>query len=106
MTRFCTWALATAVLLSGCATLEWHKEGTTAEARDRDFAACAAQAQTGTQHLALLPPPQVVVDAQGRVIAVQTARQDSERFLAEQDLLRSCMQARGYTLRESATTTH
>ncbi len=102
MMRFCTWALAAALLLSGCATLEWHKDGATAETRDRDFTACAAKAQADTRYLALLPPPQVVVDAQGRVISAQPPRQVSERFIAEQDLLRACMQARGYALRESA----
>jgi len=97
-------AAAGLALLSGCASLEWHKDGTAAETRDRDFNACAAKAQADTRRLSLLPPPQVVVDTQGRVIAVQPPRQDSERFIAEQDLLRTCMQARGYTLRESATT--
>jgi hypothetical protein len=101
-----TLTLVAALLLPGCTTLEWHKDGATAETRDRDFTACAAKAQADTRHLTLLPPPQVVVDAQGRVIPVQPPRQDSERFIAEQDLLRACMQARGYALRESAAKTN
>jgi hypothetical protein len=98
-------AVAAALLLAGCATLEWHRDGGTAESRDRDLAACSAKAQAEAWRFDLLPPPQVAVDAQGRVIAVQPPRQDSQRFLAEQDLLRACMQQRGYALRESAAKT-
>ncbi len=104
MLRSRTWTVAAALLISGCATLEWHKDGATAEIRDRDLASCLAKAQAEARRFDNPPPPQVAVDAQGRVIAVQPPRQDSQRFLAEQDLLRSCMQERGYRLRESATT--
>jgi hypothetical protein len=91
------------VLLTGCAPLEWHKDGAAADAREGDFAACAAQAR-GEAQRAVPPqqPPQVVLDAQGRAIAVQPPR-DDQRFLLEQDLLRQCMQARGYALRERET---
>ncbi len=97
-----TWIAAAALLLPGCAALEWHKDGAAAETRDRDLATCTAKAQAEAWRFDRLPPPQVTVDAQGRVIAVQPPRQDSQRFLAEQDLLRACMRERGYTLRESA----
>ena len=106
MERSRTLAIAAALLLPGCATLEWHKVGGTDETRDRDLAACSAKAQSEAWRFDLLPPPQVAVDAQGRVIAVQPPRQDSRRFLAEQDLLRACMQERGYALRESTAKTN
>ncbi|MBX3651776.1 MAG: hypothetical protein KF771_10445 [Burkholderiales bacterium] len=102
MKRHCTLVVTAALLLPGCAMLEWHKDGGTAETRDRDLAACAAKAQAEALRFDVLPPPQVTVDAQGRVIAVQPPRQDNQRFLAEQDLLRACMRERGYVLRESA----
>lgn len=98
-----TLAMVATLLLPGCTTLEWHKDGAAAETRDRDLAACSAKAQAEARRFDLPQPPQVAVDAQGRVIAVQAPRQDNQRFLAEQDLLRTCMQAHGYTLRESAT---
>jgi hypothetical protein len=94
-------AIAAALLLPGCATLEWHKDGAATETRDRDLAACAAKARAETPRFEGLPPPQVTVDAQGRAIAVQPPRRDSERFLAEQELLRACMREQGYTLRET-----
>jgi hypothetical protein len=106
MKRSCTVAITATLLLPGCATLEWHRDGGTAEARDRDFAACSTKAQAEARRFDALPPPQVAVDAQGRVIAVQPPRQDNRRFLAEQDLLRACMQERGYSLRERAATAH
>lgn len=100
-----TLAIAATLLLPGCATLEWHKDGAAAETRDRDLAACSAKAQSEAWRFDNLQPPQVAVDAQGRVIAVQPPRRDSQRFLAEQDLLRACMQERGYALRESTSKT-
>jgi len=106
MKRSCTLAITATLLLPGCATLEWHKDGSTAESRDRDFSACSAKAQAEAWRHDALPPPQVAVDAQGRVITVQPPRQDSRRFLAEQDLLRACMLARGFVLRESTAKTH
>ncbi len=101
MKRSRTLAIAAVLLLPGCATLEWHKDGAAAETRDRDLAACAARAQAEARRFDSLPPPQVSVDARGRAIAVQPPRPDNERFLAEQDLLRACMQERSYTLRET-----
>lgn len=97
--------LAGFTLLGGCAQLEWHQAGVTAETRERDSAECAAQARVEALRMPALhmPAPQVVVDQQGRAVALRQPGQDNERFLAEHDYLRACMRQRGYVLRDRAT---
>ena len=94
-------------LLGGCAQLEWHKTDATAEARERDLADCTAQARIEARRMPALqsPAPQVVIDNQGRAVAVRPPNQNNERFLAEHDFMRACMRERGYVLRDRATAT-
>lgn len=96
--------IATALLIGGCAPLEWHKPGTSAEEQQRDVDRCSAQARR--EALTRLPPmaglPQIVVDRDGRAINTRSTPPDSERFFLEQDLLRQCLRQLGYTLREPA----
>ena len=86
-------------LLGGCAQLEWHKAGATAEARERDLADCATQARIEALRM---PAPQIITDNSGRTVTVHPPRHDSERFLAEHDFLRACMRNRGYVLQDRA----
>lgn len=94
------------LLLAGCAPLEWHKDGTLEEDLIRDQTRCTAEARSIAmrQHVPLRPPPQVMVDAQGRVIAVRPASPDTERFALEQDLMLQCMHELGYTLQRKSST--
>ena len=94
--------------LAGCAPLQWQKAGVTEDEMTRDRNRCAASARSEAfQQRAPFrnPAPQVVVDPQGRIIAVKPASSDSERFALEQDLLRNCMHDMGYELQQNAPTT-
>lgn len=87
----------------GCAQLEWQKPGAAAADVARDHDQCAAQARREAwlrMPLAQIPVPQVIMDHQGRSIPAysNSSRPDSERFFLEQDLIRNCMAAAGYTL--------
>ena len=89
------------VLLGGCAQLEWHRADTTAAVRDRDAAECTAQARSeALRRMPLLQPPgpRIVVDNEGRALAIQPPGSSDERFLIEHDLARACMRKRGYVL--------
>ncbi len=94
--------LAGLVLAGGCAQLEWHKDDSTAETREHDLAECTLQARSEALRLPAPQPsaPQVIIDPQGRVLTVHPPRQDHEHFFAEYHLLRTCLRARGYVLRE------
>jgi hypothetical protein len=88
-------------LLGGCAPLEWHKADVAPEIRDRDAAACAAQARNeALRRVPRLQPsePRIMIDNRGRTFVYQPSRYDDERFSIEQDLLRACMRERGYVL--------
>lgn len=94
-------------LLGSCAQLEWHKADVTAEARERDIADCAAQARMEALRMPTLqsPAPHIVIDSQGRAVAVRPSQQDDGRFLVEHDFMRACMRERGYVLRDRVTAT-
>ena len=107
----CTYRLKAALLtlaLAGCAPLQWQKAGMTEDEITRDQNRCAASARSEAfQQRAPFrnPTPQVVVDPQGRIIAVKPAAQDTERFALEQDLIRHCMQELGYELQQKPVST-
>lgn len=93
--------------LAGCAPLEWQKTGMTEEDMTADRNRCAANARSEAfrQRAPLRTPvPQVVVDPQGRAVAVKPASPDTERFALEQDLLRKCMHDLGYELQQKPLT--
>ncbi len=87
----------------GCASYEWHKDGTSAAETQQLLAQCSAQARAeAARHpSAAAAVPNLTVDGQGRVIATQPQRNDSERLLLEQNMTRRCMTANGHTLRRS-----
>ena len=89
------------LLAGGCASYAWHKDGASAAETQNLLAQCTARARAeAARHPSALPlAPSLSVDGQGRVIAVQPQRNDGERLLLEQDLIRSCMSASGHSLR-------
>ena len=88
-----------ALLLTGCAPLQWQKAGTAEEDIIRDQTRCTAKSRNQAMlQRAPLRVAQVVVDPQGRAIAVKPTSADTERFALEQDLIRRCMQDLGYSL--------
>jgi len=95
------------LVLSGCAPLEWQKSGIAEEDLMRDQTRCTADARSTAmrQRAPLRGPPQVVVDPQGRVVAVKPASPDTERFALEQDLIRRCMHDLGYELKQKTAPT-
>jgi len=107
--RLLTPALVTGfALLSSCAQLDWHKAGASLEMREHDSADCAVQARSAALRRAPLlpsPVPQVLIDRQGRAAQLQPSRAVDERFLIEQDVMRTCMRERGYSLIERPTPT-
>lgn len=107
----CTpWRITTilALALTGCAPLQWQKTGVTEDEMSRDQNRCAASARAEAfrQRAPFRnPAQQVVVDPQGRIIAVKPAASDTERFALEQDLIRQCMHDLGYELKPKSTST-
>src|SRR5687767_782622 len=88
-----------ALVLPGCADLQWQKDGASAQALETDLAECRGEARRNAgPDLRLIQP-----DA-GRIQGMDAAfrpsagsgRLDGDRFLAEHDLTRICMQRRGY----------
>ncbi|MBI2509547.1 MAG: hypothetical protein HYV99_06170 [Betaproteobacteria bacterium] len=91
-----------AAALGACADVRWHKPGAGAAELDRELGQCRQEARFRSAREAGLPgsalPQTIVVDPQGRTIAVQPRSPDSERFLLEHDLMRLCMRQKGYEL--------
>jgi hypothetical protein len=93
--------LAPALMLAGCADLQWHKAGASAQAMESDLADCRGQARLGTG-----PDTKLLRTDAGRLVGLTSSsispaasgRLDGERFLAEHDLTRICMNRRGYEL--------
>ena len=91
-----------AVALAGCADLRWHKPGVDAAALEKDSRECRQLARLQSEHQAWsfgFAPGQVIgVDRAGRPMLLHPFPRDSDRFLLEQDLARSCMRGKGYEL--------
>ena len=87
---------------SGCAPLQWHKDGADAATFERDVSECQDQARMQARVEAPLfgqpPPAPVGLDSRGRVVTGRAARYDTDRALLEHDFMRACMQERGYEL--------
>ena len=93
--------LTSALALPGCADLQWHKPGASAQALESDLLECRGQARLGTG-----PDARLVRSDAGRLVGLSSitlspaasGRLDADRFLAEHDLTRICMNRRGYEL--------
>jgi hypothetical protein len=98
--------MVTAVALASCANLSWHKEGTSAATLEQDLAQCRGEARVGAGPDPRFSRPDagriVGIDAAGRPMPGASGRLDSDRFLAEHDLARLCMQRKGYELLPAA----
>jgi hypothetical protein len=90
-----------ALLAAGCAELRWQKPGAAQATLEQDLERCRQEAHVRAERetvpsLALTPV--LGTDQQGRPIVIQSHQRDAERLLAQQDLTRSCMRAKGYEL--------
>lgn len=94
--------IVVALLAAGCAELRWHKAGGDAETFKQDVEQCRRTARNRAAVEAwpfgLITPRVIGVDRQGRAIMLHPPPQDTERFLLEGDLTRSCMREKGYSL--------
>jgi hypothetical protein len=95
-------ALAALALAAGCADLSWHKEGASAATLEQDLAECRGEARinAGPDARFLRPDAGRIVglDAAGRPAPGSSGALNTDRFLAEHDLTRICMQRKGYEL--------
>ena len=100
--RYAITLLLGAAALAACAELEWDKPGAGPRALAQDLDECRQSARMRAVQEAwpysLLAPRVVGVDRDGRLIVVQPPPHDTERFLLEQDLTRTCMREKGYEL--------
>ena len=88
--------------LAGCAPMRWHKANGSDEATGKDAAECREDAHSRSWQEAFLNGmhvPRVVVDPIGRTIVSQPMYNESDRFLAENELMSRCMQRLGYELK-------
>ena len=91
-----------ALLVAGCADLRWHKDGADAGTLARDLDECRQMGRAQAMREAWPPGPSVPrivgTDPQGRAIMGSPGQLDADRYLAEQDLARMCMNGKGYEL--------
>lgn len=96
---------ATLLLAAGCADLSWQKAGATSRVVESDLAECRSEARLG-----LGPDTRMLRSDAGRlpgpasilISPAASGRLDADRFLAEHDLTRICMNRRGYELAPAA----
>lgn len=91
-----------ALLAAGCAELRWDKPDASPRELAQDLDECRQSARMRAAQEAwpysLLAPRVVGVDRDGRLVVVEPPPHDTERFLLEQDLTRTCMREKGYEL--------
>jgi hypothetical protein len=91
-----------AVVVSGCAEMEWHKDGTDPAMLSRDLDECRQVARMQAKRQTFPPgydAPRIVgVDSQNRAIVTTPGRAETDRYVIEQDLTRQCMSSLGYEL--------
>jgi hypothetical protein len=94
-------AVALALHAAGCAEVQWQKTGVDNAAMSRDLGECRQAAQARAFHessAAGLASTRTIVMDPARPTAPYPYRVETDRFLLENDLTRSCMVSRGYEL--------
>ncbi|OGA31116.1 MAG: hypothetical protein A3G80_10995 [Betaproteobacteria bacterium RIFCSPLOWO2_12_FULL_62_13b] len=88
-----------AVFAGGCAAWQWQKAGADPAALDEDLQQCQQQASARAYSFALSSAPEVIVTPSGTagVVRAPHAVPPIDPVLAN-DLLSSCMRAKGYRL--------
>ena len=90
-----------ALLMTGCADLQWHKPGAAQATAEQELERCRQEARVraGWEALPVIALSQERgADPFGRPIVVQSHQRDAERLMAEQNLTRTCMRGKGYDL--------
>jgi hypothetical protein len=99
VSAFCL--LTSALVLPGCADLQWHKPGATPQAMESDLVECRGEARrdAGPDTMLLRADAGRVTGlASSTISPAASGRLDGDRFLVEHDLTRICMSRRGYEL--------
>ena len=92
-------AAVPALLLTGCADLQWEKPGVDTAALDQDLQQCTQRARLDArrEEVPRLDGPLMLrADPLGRPVVVPSSPRNTDRFLAEQDFTAACMRAKGY----------
>jgi hypothetical protein len=92
---------AIALVIAGCAEVQWQKGGADAATMSRDLGECRDAAQSRamleTRPDALASTRTIITDP-ARTTSPYPYRTETDRFLLENDLTRACMIQRGYEL--------
>jgi hypothetical protein len=90
-------------LLSACADMRWTKAGADPAAVSRDRDECRATALTlgAPSGAAVVTPPDQPVERGAMPVGARPAATADERFIAEHEVVRLCMQRRGYQLQSA-----
>ena len=93
-------ALAAFLFPAGCADLSWEKPGVDSATHDRDLLQCTQQARLDARREETPGFDSALVfraDPAGRPVVVANAARD-DRYLVEQDYIRTCMRGKAYVL--------
>ena len=92
---------AIALVIAGCAEVQWQKSSADAATMSRDLGECRDAAQSRamleTRPDALASTRTIIMDP-ARTTSPYPYRTETDRFLLENDLTRACMTQRGYEL--------
>jgi hypothetical protein len=91
---------AAMLIAGGCAEMRWTKPGADAAAVSKELADCRATAlqRSGPRGPAIPSQDPQMIDRGATPMATRAAGTSSERFSAEHEEVRVCMQRRGYQL--------
>lgn len=92
--------VAAALLAGGCAEMRWTKPGADAAAASRDLDECRAGAlsRSGPRGPSMPSQDPQMIDRGASPMATRPAAGSNDRFIAEHEDVRVCMQRRGYQL--------
>ena len=96
--------VAAMLVAAGCAEMRWTKPGadTAAVARDLDDCRASALARSGPRAAPIPSQDPQVMDRGATPTATRSAGTSNDRFIAEHEEVRVCMQRRGYQLQPAS----
>lgn len=100
--RFLTATVLGVLILSGCSTMEWTKQGASEEQTAADLSDCRQHARVRSYHDAnvqsAIPAGKTAAEIEGRAVRNPGVPAGSNSFMVEQGLTQDCMMQRGYAL--------
>ena len=97
-------AAAAVLITSACAEMRWAKPGADAAtvARDTDECRATALGRSAPRGAAIATQDPQMIDRGATPMAARSAGTSNDRFIAEHEEVRVCMQRRGYQLRPAS----